>query len=420
MIDVASKVDVVVESDAATAWATTRLLSAEMMLSEIVRSPAMVAWIKFSPAAVLESVPIDEVMAAEFDWSFATTKAVFDAVTVLNTLNAETARVGARSSSSTVEIVVPVRAKVFATPLPDASDVIALLLADRLVLSTVPVPVAILATRSVKPVPATSIVEVTPVALVCVDPKTAMLVPPSWFPGVAESLTEVVKDRLPKSSDIALVAVLALAVDAIELLSTDTVASVKVEVAVVPLGLTVAKTEASAMVDEIASPVFGVVVYCLFSSDSWAFAVSVPVVNPAVYPSRLSTVRIASGSAVTTVSIAVRLVALAVKLFVAVLPTAVDDVALESAAIVTFSIAVARPSAVTVKPRDVPSRDDRTPPFKVCSPTTAAEAVKSFAVTVSACVATLALAVPVTALLDNSIELSVIALEVLPTARLIE
>ena len=124
---------------------------------------------------------------------------------------------------------------------------------------------------------------------------------------------------------------------------------------------------------------------------------------PVLRLSRLSAVRSVDKLAATTKSTAVKVVADTDKVFAAVLPTAVEVTALESAVIVRFSTSVRSiPSAIATEAKLVPEIDDKTPPFRVCSPTTATEAVRSLAETAKACVAVLAFAVEVTALLDMS------------------
>ena len=124
---------------------------------------------------------------------------------------------------------------------------------------------------------------------------------------------------------------------------------------------------------------------------------------PVVRPSRLSAVRSAVKSVAETKSTAVKVVADTDKVFAAVLPTAFEVTALESAVIVRFSTSVRSiPSAIATEAKLVPEIDDKTPPFRVCSPTTATEAVRSLAETAKVCVAVLAFAVEVTALLDMS------------------
>ncbi len=100
------------------------------------------------------------------------------------------------ASASGVSIDVPFSAKVLVTPLPDASAVIALLLADRLLVSIAVVPDATEADRFDAVAPA-STVEFTAVLLTCDDPSTAIFVPPTSLAEVSFAAAD--RSKLPTS-----------------------------------------------------------------------------------------------------------------------------------------------------------------------------------------------------------------------------
>ena len=252
--------DVVVASDAATAWATMRLPSAAIVLSVTSRVPAAVA-----PIVVSEPAAMLEVMAPLLVCSLPTAKAVSTAKMVpLVDIVESTVSVLSTALASVVEIEVPVSAKVLVTALPDASDVIALELAEMLAVvispSPPPVPVTIEAIK-LDAVPPASTVEVTPRVLTCDDPRTAILVPPAVLLGASESNAADVSERLPKSKVIALDARFARAVEPIVLLSKDMDRLVIEDAAVCASGVKDTLIPASSTVDAIASVDFVVVEY---------------------------------------------------------------------------------------------------------------------------------------------------------------
>lgn len=255
------------------------------------------------------------------------------------------------ASASGVSIDLPFSAKVLVTPLPDARDVIALLLADRLLASIAVVPEATEADRSDAVAPA-STVEFTAVSLTCVDPSTAILVPPISLAEV--SFAAVDRSKLPTSRVMLLDARFARAVEAMLFPSNPIV-----KLVTAASGVKLTEIPESVTDEPIVSLAFAVVESWLFSTEIPAL----PVVVPAVAPFKESAVRSAVKLAATTVFTAVKEVAETDKALDAVLPTAVEVTALDSAIIVTSEVAVRDRAA---EARLVPVIAESTPPVRVC------------------------------------------------------